>query len=294
MSTPPSARSTATRSRAPPTATPAGSATTRCWPPAPTPARCCTPASARAANTARGAPRFVDETIGRVRRAGATGEIDDPGRLGVLVGQAVLKACRAHHVRFSITVRQTKPVRAAIAAIDEDAWVDIATPTRGIAQVAETRYPDRRPADRAPRAPPRRPGRAVPHLGLPRLRHRPARQPGRAGRRPPPPRRRRARHPRPQAGRGLNHHPLRAVPANAAWLVLPPWPTTCCAGPPPSGRLPRRAGRRQDPAAHLLALPGRLTRTARRWTLHLPARWPWAHSFTMALARLRCIPDPGG
>jgi hypothetical protein len=40
----------------------------------------------------------------------------------------------------------------------------------------------------------------------------------------------------------------------------------------------------------LLALPGRLTRSARRWTLHLPASWPWAFSFTHALARLRCIP----
>ena len=29
----------------------------------------------------------------------------------------------------------------------------------------------------------------------------------------------------------------------------------------------------------LLALPGRLTRTARRWTLHLPARWPWRDAF---------------
>ncbi len=42
----------------------------------------------------------------------------------------------------------------------------------------------------------------------------------------------------------------------------------------------------------LLNLPGRLTRSARRWTLHLPAGWPWAHSFAMALARLRCIPHP--
>jgi len=42
----------------------------------------------------------------------------------------------------------------------------------------------------------------------------------------------------------------------------------------------------------LLAMPGRLTRSARSWTLHLPAGWPWAHSFTTALARLRCIPFP--
>ena len=36
-----------------------------------------------------------------------------------------------------------------------------------------------------------------------------------------------------------------------------------------------------------LTLPGRLTRSARRQTLHLPARWPWQHSIDEALARLR-------
>jgi len=40
----------------------------------------------------------------------------------------------------------------------------------------------------------------------------------------------------------------------------------------------------------LFALAGRLTRSARRFTLHLPARWPWAIGFTAALARLRAIP----
>src|SRR3954451_19662994 len=40
----------------------------------------------------------------------------------------------------------------------------------------------------------------------------------------------------------------------------------------------------------LLALPGRLTRSARRWTLHLPARWPWHHDFVRALARIRAVP----
>ncbi len=40
----------------------------------------------------------------------------------------------------------------------------------------------------------------------------------------------------------------------------------------------------------LLALPGRLTRSARRWTLHLPARWPWQHDFIRALARIRSLP----
>jgi hypothetical protein len=40
----------------------------------------------------------------------------------------------------------------------------------------------------------------------------------------------------------------------------------------------------------LLQIPGRLTRTARQWTLHLPARWPWQGDFTRALARIRALP----
>jgi hypothetical protein len=39
----------------------------------------------------------------------------------------------------------------------------------------------------------------------------------------------------------------------------------------------------------LLALPGRITRSARRYRLHLPADWPWAAWFELALARLRCV-----
>ncbi len=42
-----------------------------------------------------------------------------------------------------------------------------------------------------------------------------------------------------------------------------------------------------------LALPGRLTHTARRWTLHLPARWPWQNDYEDALARIRTLPAPG-
>jgi hypothetical protein len=40
----------------------------------------------------------------------------------------------------------------------------------------------------------------------------------------------------------------------------------------------------------LLTLPGRLTRNARQWTLHMPARWPWQRDFADALARLRALP----
>jgi hypothetical protein len=51
-----------------------------------------------------------------------------------------IRACRRHRIRYSITVRQTTPIRAAIATIDEAAWTDIVYPDGGLAQVAETRY----------------------------------------------------------------------------------------------------------------------------------------------------------
>ena len=40
------------------------------------------------------------------------------------------------------------------------------------------------------------------------------------------------------------------------------------------------------------SIAGRLTRSARRLTLHLTRRWPWEAQFSRALARLRAIPHP--
>jgi hypothetical protein len=91
------------------------------------------------ANTARGAARFVDELAARVRRAGASGELTMRMDSGFWSAKTI-RACRRHRIRCSITVRQTKPIRAAIATIDEDAWTPIGYPDGGLAQVAETRY----------------------------------------------------------------------------------------------------------------------------------------------------------
>jgi len=77
------------------------------------------------ANTARGAAHFLRETIGRVRYAGASGQLTvraDPG----FYGHAVVAMCRGKRVRFSITVRQTPSIRRAIEAIPDDAWTPIA------------------------------------------------------------------------------------------------------------------------------------------------------------------------
>src|SRR5215211_2906908 len=90
-----------------------------------------TPLSARStATTSRARPTATP--------AGAAGEIVFRADSGFW-SAAVLARLRAHDVRFSITVRQTKPVLRAIAAIGEGAWVDICYPDSGIAQVAETR-----------------------------------------------------------------------------------------------------------------------------------------------------------
>jgi hypothetical protein len=245
------------------------------------------------ANTARGLLRFVDELVARLRRAGASGELTLRMDSGFWSAK-LIRRLRAHKARYSITVRQTKTVRAAIAAISEAAWVPIAYQPDGVAQVAETPYRGDRLIVRRVRnegdqaqlfatwryhafvtnrvgtmleldADHRR--HAVCELAIRDL----------------------------KAGAGLAHLPSGHFNANAAWLLaatlahnLIRWIAT----------LGLSVGDQQTVAKTLrrtlLALPGRLTRSARQWTLHLPAGWPWAHSFTMALARLRCIPDPGG
>ena len=43
----------------------------------------------------------------------------------------------------------------------------------------------------------------------------------------------------------------------------------------------------------LLHVAGRLTRSGRRRTLHLPAAWPWADKLIAAFTRLRALPAPG-
>jgi Transposase DDE domain group 1 len=243
------------------------------------------------ANTARGILRFVDELVARLRRAGAVGELTFRMDSGFWSAK-LIKGLRRHRVRYSITVRQTKTIRAAIAAIDEDAWVPIAYQAEGVAQVAETPYRGDRLIVRRVRnlddqqqlfptwryhafvtdrvgtttwldADHRR--HAVCELAIRDL----------------------------KAGAGLAHLPSGRFAANAAWLLaatlahnLLRWTASLGLGYRDQQTVAKTLRRT------LLALPGRLTRSARRWTLHLPAGWPWAHSFTMALARLRCIPYP--
>jgi hypothetical protein len=96
------------------------------------------------ANTQRGARRFIDELIARVQRAGAAGQITMRMDSGFWAKDTITTLKRLD-VRFTMAVRcGFKAVAAAIETIDEDAWVDIAYPDGGAAQVAETTYTTRR------------------------------------------------------------------------------------------------------------------------------------------------------
>lgn len=91
-------------------------------------------------------------------------------------------------------------------------------------------------------------------------------------------------------GAGADHCPSGRFAANAAWLVLAAlaqgllrW--ACALGLGIDGAVVPKTIRRR-----FIALPGRLTRSARRWTLHLSSRWPWREAFLAAMARLRALP----
>jgi hypothetical protein len=243
------------------------------------------------ANTARGAERFVNEVAGRVRRAGAAGPLSMRADSGFWSAK-VLAACRRHRIRFSVTVRQTKTVTQAIAHIPEDGWVDIAYPDTGQAQVAETtlagkaggRLIVRRtrlvgaqatlwPDWRYHAFVTDRPGTAV-ELDTDHRRHATVELAIRDL----------------KQGAGLCHCPCGVFLANAAWAVIATlahnllrWVAALGLGA--TGPVVAKTIRRR-----LLSLPGRLTRSARRRWLHLPAGWPWAQTFTRALARLRALP----
>src|SRR5487761_780056 len=73
------------------------------------------------ANTARGAAHFLRETIGRVRQAGATGQLTMRADSG-FYAHAVVETCRKMDARFSITVRLQPKLRGLIEAIPEAEW----------------------------------------------------------------------------------------------------------------------------------------------------------------------------
>ena len=92
-------------------------------------------------------------------------------------------------------------------------------------------------------------------------------------------------------GVGLNHMPSGRFAANAAWLAVQVMAHNLARWTARIG-LGEQVVTTKTLRRRFFPLAGRLTRSARRPTLHLPRRWTWETQFSRALARLRAIPLP--
>ena len=228
------------------------------------------------ANTARGAAHFLRETVGRVRYGGARGQLTVRADSG-FYAHTVVAACREMDVRFSITIRQRASLRDLIEAIPEEDWTPIPYWMDGAADVAETTYtpfqtkPDAAPVRLIVRRVKPTPGSQLAlfarysyhafitdrdgetlELEADHRRHAEVENAIRDL----------------KYGVGLNHMPSARIGLGERTVI--------------TNILRRR----------VFALVGRITRSARRLTLHLPRRWPWETQFSRALARLQAIPFP--
>jgi hypothetical protein len=247
------------------------------------------------ANTARGARRFVEELVARVRRAGASGEIVLRFDSGFWSNDTIATLGRLD-VRYTMAVRvRNTAVARAIATIDDDAWADIGYTPDGQAQVAECTYKGRRLIVRRTRLTDAAQARlwpdwrhhafltdldgetadvdafhrlhAVVELAIRDLKE----------------------------GAGMAHVPSGQFSANGAWLActvlahnLIRW-TVSMGQPRPVDELTvARTVRTQ-----LIAVPARIVNLAGTLTLRGPLHWPWAQWFTRRLHRLRSLPDTG-
>jgi hypothetical protein len=238
-------------------------------------------------NTQKGMLRFTDELIARVGRAGATGVKllrADSGFWNTKVFQRLETA----GWQYSIGVRMQKGIREAVEAIDERAWQTIEYPEEGEAQIAETTYNNRRLVVRRTRL-------LGPQAQLwPDWRHF-AFLTNRTEELATVEAEHRDHAVVEQViadlkDQALVHFPSGQFNANGAWTVLGAlahnllrW-TQLIGLPNTTVRAARTLRRR------LLQIAGRLTRHARGWTLHLPARWPWHGDYLDALNRIRALP----
>lgn len=93
---------------------------------------------------------------------------------------------------------------------------------------------------------------------------------------------------------GLGRLPFQALEPNLAWFELAllaqdllAWLRLLVLSGDLALAKPKRLRQR------LLHVAGRITRSGRRRTLHLPRAWPWAEELLCAFARLQALPAPG-
>ncbi len=261
-------------------------------------------------NSARGAHRFIADALITANKAGASGVLVLRAD-SAYYGHDVIAAALRQHARFSITARQDKAVRKAIAGIAEDAWTTIKY-TNAVfdeqqqrwisdAEVAEIGYTAFTSRRRAQHVGARLIVRRVKDMNpnnqselftayryhavftnspLSMLEAEKAH---------------RAHAIVEQVIADLKNGPLAHLPsghfwANSAWLV--------CAAM--AFNLTRAAGALASTfdakattgtvRAQLITVPGRLSRSARRMTLHLPTAWPWQQAWEQLAAAANSPP----
>ncbi len=251
------------------------------------------------ANTARGTAHFLRETVGRVRYGGARGQLTVRADSGFYT-HAVVAICRRMNACFSITIRQHASLRDLIEAIPEEDWTPIPYWMDGAADVPETTYtpfqtkPDAAPVRLIVRRVQPTPGSQLAlfatysyhgfitdrdgetlELEADHRRHAEIENAIRDL----------------KYGVGLNHMPSGRFAANGAWLAVQVMAHNLARWTARIG-LGERIVTTKTLRRRVFALAGRLTRSARHLTLHLPQRWPWETQFSRVLARLRAIPLP--
>ena len=242
------------------------------------------------ANTQRGALRFVDELLARVRRAGAAGAILLRADSGFW-NKKIIARLREQGCRYSIGVTMQRHITERIAQIPGDAWQPVADyPDTGVCELAETTLGEDRLIVRRVHLHAQDDQTELfaywRHFAFVTNRTEPMHEVDSEHR----------QHAqvelviRDLKDQALAHFPSGHYNANSAWTViaclahnLGRWTAQLglCDPTPRAARTLRR---------RLFALPGRLTHSARRWTLHLPARWPWQTDFIEALTRIRALP----
>ena len=232
-----------------------------------------------------------------MRYAGANGRLTLRADSGFYT-HGVVSVCRKMDVRFSITIRQHKS--NLIEAIPEDAWTPIPYWMDGAADVAETTCtpfqsePDAAPVRLIVRRVKPTPGSQLAlfasysyhgfitdrdgemlELEADHRRHAEIENAIRD-----------LKH-----GVGLNHLPSGRFAANAAWLAVQVMAHNLARWTARIG-LGEQVVTTKTLRRRFFSLAGRITRSARHLTLHLPQRWPWEAQFDRALARLRALPLP--
>ena len=235
-----------------------------------------------------------------MRYGGASGQLTVRADSG-FYAHTVVAACREMDVRFSITIRQRASLRDLIEAIPEEDWTPIPYWMDGAADVAETTYT---PFQTKPDAPPAR-------LIVRRVKPTPGSQLALFARysyhafitdRDGETLELEADHRRHaeienairdlKYGVGLNHMPSGRFAANAAWLAIQVMAHNLARWTARTG-LGEQVVTTKTLRRRFFSLAGRITRSARRLTLHLPQSWPWETQFSRAPGPTASHSTPG-